>query len=160
MKKIQYILSILFLALVAVSCSNDLEIGSNQGYLTLSINTTESTYMPGTTRADAPEDYAPKTLAVSAINEQGKTVWSTEDYANSEAYDGKIVLEEGTYTIVAHSANWDKGESNASIIKYCRMSSIFTQSRVSHYFGPLSQSLYPSCKYAKFEAWQVGPFES
>ena len=53
-----------------------------------------------------------------------------------------------------------KGESNASIIKYCRMSSIFTQSRVSHYFGPLSQSLYPSCKYAKFEAWQVGPFES
>ena len=118
MKKIQYILSILFLALVAVSCSNDLEIGSNQGYLTLSINTTESTYMPGTTRADAPEDYAPKTLTVSAINEQGKTVWSTEDYANSEAYDGKIVLEEGTYTIVAHSANWDGNGSGFDVPYY------------------------------------------
>ena len=118
MKKIQYILSILFLALVATSCSNDLEIGSNQGYLTLSINTAESTYMPGTTRADAPADYAPKTLAVSVINEQGKTVWSTENYANSEANDGKIVLDEGTYTIVAHSANWDGNGSGFDVPYY------------------------------------------
>lgn len=118
MKKIQYILSILFLALVAVSCSNDLEIGTNQGYLVLSINTSESTYMPGTTRADAPEDYAPKTLSVSAINGQGKTVWSTEDYTNSEANDGKIILEAGTYTIVAHSAKWDGNGSGFGVPYY------------------------------------------
>ena len=118
MKKIQHILSILLLPFVAMSCSNELDIDSNQGYLALSINTAESTYMPGSTRADAPEDYAPKTLSVSAINEQGKTVWSTEDYANSEANDGKIILEAGTYTIVAHSANWDGNGSGFDVPYY------------------------------------------
>ena len=118
MKKIQYILSILLLPFVAMSCSNELDIDSNQGYLALSINTAESTYMPGSTRADAPEDYAPKTLSVSAINEQGNTVWSTEDYANSEANDGKIILEAGTYTIVAHSANWDGNGSGFDVPYY------------------------------------------
>ena len=57
MKKIQYILSVMLLAVMTVSCSQDMDIDSNQGYLTLNINSLVSTHDPSGTRAAAPEGY-------------------------------------------------------------------------------------------------------
>lgn len=107
MKKIQYILSALFLAAVVVSCNQDMETESYQGYLTLSINSLTSTHAPSDTRAAAPEDYAPKTLHVEIRDAKGTVVKSTDDFANDEAFQGNILLTAGSYTIVAHSAGWD-----------------------------------------------------
>ncbi len=107
MKKIQYILSALFLAAVVVSCNQDIETESYQGYLSLNINSLTSTHTPSDTRAAAPEDYAPKTLHVEIRDAKGTVVKSTDDFANDEAFQGNILLTAGSYTIVAHSAGWD-----------------------------------------------------
>lgn len=106
MKKIQYILTFLFVALFAVSCSQDMELEGEQGYLTLRINSLVSTNEGGT-RAAAPEDYAPRTLHVEIVDQSGKVVKSTDDFANDKNFQGNIKMKVGTYTIVAHSANWD-----------------------------------------------------
>ena len=112
MKKIQYILSSLLLALLVVSCSQDVEIEGNQGYLSLSINSLTSTHTPGETRAVVPEDYDAKTLHVEILDESGAVIKSTDNFAEDEEFQGNILLTSGTYTIVAHSANWD-GEGSA-----------------------------------------------
>lgn len=104
MKTIKYIFSTLFLALMAVSCSQDLDIetvGGEEGYLSLKIETFVST------KAAAPDDYAPKTLHVEIIDAQGNVVKSTDDLLNDAEFNGNIKLKIGTYTIVAHSAKWD-----------------------------------------------------
>ena len=106
MKKIQYILTFLFVALFAVSCSQDMELEGEQGYLTLRVNSLVSTNEGGT-RATAPEDYAPRTLHVEIVDQSGKVVKSTDDFANDKNFQGNIKMKVGTYTIVAHSANWD-----------------------------------------------------
>lgn len=106
MKKIQYILTFLFVALFAVSCSQDMELEGEQGYLTLRVNSLVSTNEGGT-RAAAPEDYAPRTLHVEIVDQSGKVVKSTDDFANDKNFQGNIKMKVGTYTIVAHSANWD-----------------------------------------------------
>ena len=106
MKKIQYILTFLFVALFAVSCSQDMELEGEQGYLTLRVNSVVSTNEGGT-RAAAPEDYAPRTLHVEIVDQSGKVVKSTDDFANDKNFQGNIKMKVGTYTIVAHSANWD-----------------------------------------------------
>ena len=112
MKKIHYILSTLLLAVLVVSCSQDMEIEGNQGYLSLSINSLTSTHTPGETRSVVPEDYDAKTLHVEILDESGAVIKSTDNFAEDEEFQGNILLTSGTYTIVAHSANWD-GEGSA-----------------------------------------------
>ena len=106
MKKIQYILTFLFVALFAVSCSQDMELEGEQGYLTLRVNSLVSTNEGGT-RAAAPEDYAPRTMHVEIVDQSGKVVKSTDDFANDKNFQGNIKMKVGTYTVVAHSAKWD-----------------------------------------------------
>lgn len=118
MKKIQYILSALFLVAVVVSCNQDIETESYQGYLSLTINSLTSTHTPSDTRAAAPEDYAPKTLHVEIRDAKGTVVKSTDDFANDEAFQGNILLTAGSYTIVAHSAGWDGNGAGFDIPYY------------------------------------------
>lgn len=106
MKKIYNILSILFVTLAMASCSQDMDIESNEGYLYLEINSLVSTHEGGS-RAAAPDDYAPKTLHVELLDETGGLLMSTDDYANDPAFQGNIKLKVGVYKIIAHSANWD-----------------------------------------------------
>lgn len=107
MKKIQYLLSGMLLAVMSVSCSQDMDIDSNQGYLTLNINSLVSTHDPSDTRAAAPEGYDAKTLHVEIKNAEGTVMKSTDNFAKDEEFQGNIKLLAGTYTIIAHSANWD-----------------------------------------------------
>lgn len=107
MKKIQYLLSGMLLAVMSVSCSQDMDIDSNQGYLTLNINSLVSTHDPSNTRAAAPEGYDAKTLHVEIKNAEGTVMKSTDNFAKDEEFQGNIKLLAGTYTIIAHSANWD-----------------------------------------------------
>lgn len=107
MKKIQYILAVMLLAVMTVSCNQDMDIDSNQGYLTLKINSLVSTHDPNGTRAAAPEGYDAKTLHVEIQNKEGVVVKSTDDFASDTEFQGNIELLAGTYTIIAHSANWD-----------------------------------------------------
>ena len=106
MKKIQYVLSVLFLALIGVSCSQELDLDGNQGYLTLRINSLVSTNNPGV-RAAAPEGYDAKTLHVEILDSKGVVVKSTDNFYNDDAFAGNIALKAGNYKVVAHSANWD-----------------------------------------------------
>ena len=112
MKKIHYILSTLLLAVLVVSCSQDFEMEGNQGYLSLSISSLTSTHTPGETRSAVPEGYDAKTLHVEILDASGAVIKSTDNFAEDEEFQGNILLASGTYTIVAHSANWD-GEGSA-----------------------------------------------
>ena len=112
MKKIQYILSFLLFSLIVVSCSQDVEMEANQGYLALSINSLTSTHVPGETRSAVPSDYDAQILHVEILDENGIVVKSTDNFAKDEELQGNILLTSGTYTIVAHSANWD-GDASA-----------------------------------------------
>ena len=107
MKKLQYILSALFLAVLVVSCNQEIDINKGQGYLTLEVNSLMSTLTPDGTRAAAPDDYAAKTLHVEIRDAAGVVIMSTDDFASDKAFQENIRLSVGTYTIVAHSANWD-----------------------------------------------------
>ena len=51
MKKIKYILSTLFLGMMAASCTQDMDLDTNQGYLSLNIKSLVSTNDPSGTRA-------------------------------------------------------------------------------------------------------------
>ena len=107
MKKLQYILSALFLAVLVVSCNQEIDINKGQGYLTLEVNSLMSTLTPDGTRAAAPDDYAAKTLHVEIRDAAGVVIMSTDDFASDKAFQENIRLSVGTYTIVAQSANWD-----------------------------------------------------
>lgn len=96
----------MFVTLAMASCSQDMDIESNEGYLYLEINSLVSTHEGGS-RAAAPDDYAPKTLHVELLDETGAVLMSTDDYANDPAFQGNIKLKVGVYKIIAHSANWD-----------------------------------------------------
>lgn len=111
MKKIKYILSFICLVLIATSCSQEMDIDSNQGYLTLNINSLVSTHEPNGTRVAIPNGYDAKTLHVEIKNQRGEVVLSTDDFANDKTFEGNIKLTAGNYTIVAHSANWDGNAS-------------------------------------------------
>ena len=81
MKKIHYILSTLLLAVLVVSCSQDVDVDEGlQGYLALSINSLTSTHTPDGTRAALPEDYDAKTLCVEILDANGTVIKSTEDF--------------------------------------------------------------------------------
>lgn len=97
----------MIMAIMAISCTQDLDIDSNRGFLTLSINSLVSTNDPNATRAAAPQGYNAKTLHVEIQDADGNVVKSTDDYASDTEFQGNIELMAGPYTIVAHSANWD-----------------------------------------------------
>ena len=92
MKKIQYILSIVFTAAMEASCSQDIDIDSNKGYLSLDINTLTSTHEPTSSRAAVPEGYNPKTLHIEIQDKDGKVVKSTDDFASDDEFKDKFLL--------------------------------------------------------------------
>lgn len=106
MKKIQYICACLFLLVVGISCTQDMDM-DGQGYLVIKLNTITSTHKPSSTRADAPTNYEAKRLRVVIKDMQGNVVKSTNDFDNDENFSGDIALKPGNYTIIAHSNNWD-----------------------------------------------------
>ena len=118
MKKIQYILSIVFMTAMVASCSQDIDIDSNQGYLSLEINTLTSTHEPAGSRAAVPEGYNPKTLHIEIQDKDGKVVKSTDDFASDDEFQDKFLLLAGKYTVVAHSANWDGKASGFDVPYY------------------------------------------
>lgn len=103
MKKIKFILSMAFLAAMFASCTQEKAVDSNKGYLAFNIDALVST----NTRANAPVDYDAKTLHVEIIDANGNTVKSTDNFATDKAFQEPMMIEQGTYTVVAHSANWD-----------------------------------------------------
>ncbi len=115
MKKIFSMFSLLCAMVFVASCTNDIEVAEQgEGYLKLKVETIVSTY----TRADVPTGYNAKKLYVAVLDANGQVAKSgdgvsleTNDWNNSETLKGNIKLAEGTYTIVAHSANWDGSNS-------------------------------------------------
>ena len=108
MKKVHYILSTLFLVILVISCSQDIDTDEACcGYLSLSINSLVSTHTPDGTRSAIPTDYDAKALRVEIQDANGIVIKSTDDFASDEEFQGNILLTSGIYTIVAHSANWD-----------------------------------------------------
>ena len=124
MKKIQYILSIVFMTAMVASCSQDIDIDSNQGYLSLEINTLTSTHEPAGSRAAVPEGYNPKTLHIEIQDKDGKVVKSTDDFASDDEFKDKSLLLAGKYTVVAHSANWDGKASGFDVPYYYGSSTV------------------------------------
>ncbi len=109
MKKIQYILSLMVMAALMVSCSQDVDMEtSEKGYLNLRLETFVST---NETRVAVPDDYNAHQLCVEIKNEVGDVVMSTNDFENDADFNTKITLASGVYTIEAHSANWDGSAS-------------------------------------------------
>lgn len=109
MNKIYSILALAATMLFAVACSSDSEQIKNAGYLRMEINTLVSTKTRAVTKV--PENYAPKTLYVEILDAQNNIVKSTHDFENDTEFQGNIELEPGTYTINAHSDNWDGSAS-------------------------------------------------
>lgn len=109
MKNIYSTWLIALAAMMATACSSDFDEDRNVGYLKLELGTLVST---NTRAADAPEDYAPKTLDVTI---EGQDVTLQGRYENGEMTGdqlrGNIPLKPGTYTITAHSAGWDGSNS-------------------------------------------------
>lgn len=114
MKKIYSILTIICLALFAVSCANELlhdgAQNSEKGYLKLDLTTLVSTNT-NTRATNVPDNYQPKTIAVKIINSQNVVVKETQDVANDQEFKGNIILAPDTYTITASSAGWDGSNS-------------------------------------------------
>lgn len=95
------------LMMLASSCSNNLEMPENTGYLRLEINTNTSTV----TRTAKPDGYDAKKLSVRILDSSNKVVMSTDDVDNDQAFKGNIALPQGSYTIQASSAGWDGSDS-------------------------------------------------
>lgn len=99
-----------FLTAMFASCTQEKTVDSTQGYLTLNINALASTNDPST-RAAAPADYDAKTLHVEIQDNKGNIVKSTDNFGTDKTFQEPILLPQGNYTVVAHSANWDGSES-------------------------------------------------
>lgn len=127
MKKILSILSVLCAALVATSCSSDIESVEEQGYLKLDV----TTYVSTNTRAvnGVPSGYNAKTLHVELRNAEGTIVKQTDDFANSSDFQGTIILSPGTYTIEAHSANWDGSDSGFGTPYYAGFTTVTVKAK-------------------------------
>lgn len=93
------------LSAIATSCSQDLDLSEQQGYLNLRVESRTSTV--DVTRASAPDNYNPLVLHVEILDASGTVVKSTDDFNNDASFSGNIMLPVGRYTVVAHSANWD-----------------------------------------------------
>ena len=101
MKRIYTILLIASTLFFFACQQEDNLAGGATGYLRLTVNEDMST----NSRADVPEDYKPKQIAVQIVNAEGETVEETEDW---KLWQNKsIELPVGTYTIKASSNGWD-----------------------------------------------------
>ena len=110
MKNIYNVLALLLMAVGLGSCSNEMEnIEEAKGYIQLEMETITSTNTRATVM-DAPSNYDSKTLLVRILNAQNQvvkeTTWKDGTFASSE-FASPIMLTPGTYTVEAHSANWD-----------------------------------------------------
>ena len=127
MKRIYYIFSIIFVAIFAVSCINELQNENQEGgigYLKLDITTLTSTYSRAT---DVPQGYDSKILAVKITNSTGAVVMETQDFANDNEFKGNIKLDPGTYTITASSAGWDGSNSGFDVPYYAGSTQVTIQ---------------------------------
>lgn len=118
MKKIYSILAVLFTAFFAASCSSDADNMENQGYLKIEMTTLVSTH---TRVTGVPSGYNGKTLHVELRKSDGTIVKQTDDFENDQTFKGSIILAPGTYTIEAHSANWDGSDSGFGAPYYTGM---------------------------------------
>ena len=109
MKKIYLILSVICITFFSVSCNNETD-EIEQGYLKLEMSTVVSTV----TRTPVPADYNARKLHVSIFNSSNVMVmesdWDNGTFTSND-FKGTITLTPGTYTIRAHSANWDGSDS-------------------------------------------------
>ena len=108
MKKIFNIFALLLTAFGLYSCSSELEKAEEaKGYIQLEMTTAVST---NTRTTDAPGSYEAKTLLVRILDAQGNEVktstWKDGEFTSAE-FASPIMLTPGTYTVEAHSANWD-----------------------------------------------------
>lgn len=125
MKKIYAFLSVLCAAFIVMSCSNnDVEVEEELGYLKLEVNTLVSTH----TRA-VPAGYNAKTLHVELRNADGSIALQTDDFENDANFKGNLTLAPGTYTIVAHSANWDGSDSGFGIPYYAGSTTVTVEAK-------------------------------
>ena len=104
MKKLYSVFSAVIFALFVASCTSDMEMMKEVGYLKLEINTVTSTHTRAT---NPPANYDARQLYVEVCKEDGSVVKSTEDFTNDKTFKENIILAPGKYTINAHSANWD-----------------------------------------------------
>ena len=121
MKKIYSILSVVCLALFAVSCSNDTideALTQEKGYLKLDVSTLVSTNTNTRAATQVPSDYNSKTIALKITNSEGETVLESEDATNDDKLKGNLVLTPGTYTITGSSAGWDGSNSGFGVPYY------------------------------------------
>lgn len=110
MKKI-YAILLSVLALAMTACSNTENLGET-GYLTLDITAPKT---KNNTRA-IPDGYDPRQLYVEVVNAAGEIVVSTPDYSQWQGM--KLTLKAGTYTINAHSNNWEGQDAGRDVPFY------------------------------------------
>lgn len=101
----RYLYNILFIlsTVLFFSCQekDDLTGSNGVGYLRLTVASDAST----TTRADIPEGYEAKQIAVQIIDSDGSVVKETDDWETWK--NNPIELPAGNYAIKASSAKWD-----------------------------------------------------
>lgn len=134
MKKIYSILSILCAAFLAASCITDADMvatNGGEGYLRVKVETNVNTI---TRVQDVPAGYDAKKLHVEVLDAEGNVakntdgiLLSTDDYANSNVFKGSIRVAAGTYSVVAHSANWDGTQSAFNAPYYAGQASVDVQ---------------------------------
>ena len=112
MKKIYLsFITVLLVALTAVSCQQDDELKGNVGYLRIEVGT--NAYVD--TRS-VPEDYNPKQIALQILDSSNEVVKETDDW--EELKGQQLRLTPGTYTIKASSNGFDGSESGFDIPYY------------------------------------------
>lgn len=125
MKKIFNVFALLLTAFAIASCSNEIEnVEATKGYIQLDMETLVST----NTRAnDAPADYNSKKLVVRVMDAQSQvikeTTWENGTFASTE-FASPIMVNPGTYTVEAHSADWDGSGSGWNAPFYAGTTSV------------------------------------
>lgn len=105
MKKIYSLLLLFCFCIGLFSCQSEEEIGTEVGYLSLSVGQDIST---NESRA-VPSNYNPKQIAVQILNAKNTVVKTTDDW--TEWKNQLIELPVGKYTIKASSAGFDGNDA-------------------------------------------------
>ena len=106
-------------AVCLYSCSSEMEEVEEFGYLSLELNTLVSTHTRAVTAL--PGAYDARTLHVELRKADGTIVLQTDEYKENNVpaeFRGNIRLTPGTYTIEAHSANWDGSDAGGEEAAY------------------------------------------
>lgn len=125
MKKIFNVCALLLTVIGLGSCSNEIEnMGEAKGYIQLEMETIVST---NTRAEDAPANYDSKTLVVRILDGNNRVIkestWKDGTFASTE-FASPIMLTPGTYTVEAHSANWDGSGSGWNAAYYAGSTSV------------------------------------